>query len=135
MGTQKNRLNETILLSTQNIMLQIMGKKILSILCSKILFISILTYDYTFIQEDSEKKTPNEKKDKKKKATVRSIDLPVDSKTHSYSKDEINHMMEKEVSACWSRNNICPEIFGRPKLESHILHVNDQEMPQSWTAY
>ena len=73
-----------------------MGKKILAIIFSK----KLLTYDYTTIQEDSEKKTPNEKKDKKKKATVRSIDLPVDSKTHSYSRDEINSMMEKEVSAC-----------------------------------
>ena len=27
MGTQKNRLNETVLLSTQNIMLKLMGKK------------------------------------------------------------------------------------------------------------
>ena len=66
----------------------------------------LLLHCYTIIQEDGEKKTPNEKKDKKKKATVRSIDLPVDSKTHSYSRDEINSMMEKEVSACWSRFHI-----------------------------
>ena len=33
MGTQKNRLSETVLLSTQNIMLKLMSKKIFSILC------------------------------------------------------------------------------------------------------
>ena len=38
MGTQKNRLNETVLLSILN-MLSLMGKKILTILHSKILFI------------------------------------------------------------------------------------------------
>ena len=38
-GTQKNRLNETVLLSTPNIMLKLMGKKILTILRTKILFI------------------------------------------------------------------------------------------------
>ena len=38
-GIQKNRLNETALLSTQNIMLKLMGKKIFTILHSKILFI------------------------------------------------------------------------------------------------
>ena len=32
MGTQKNPLNETVLLSTQNIMLKLMGKKKLTIL-------------------------------------------------------------------------------------------------------
>ena len=42
MATQKNRLNETVLLSTQNIMFKLMGKKIFTILRSKILF--ILTY-------------------------------------------------------------------------------------------
>ena len=50
------------------------------------------------MQENGEKKTPNEKKEKKKKATVRSIDLPVDSKILSYTKEEINQMLEKEVS-------------------------------------
>ena len=35
-GTQKNHLNETVLLSTQNIMLKPMGKKILTILGSKL---------------------------------------------------------------------------------------------------
>ena len=40
LGTQKNCLNETVLLSTQNIiMLKQMGKKIFTILRSKILFI------------------------------------------------------------------------------------------------
>ena len=34
MGTQKNRLNETVLLSTQNIF-KLMGKKIITILCYK----------------------------------------------------------------------------------------------------
>ena len=35
-GTQNNRLHETVLLSTQNIiMLKLMGKKIFTILCSK----------------------------------------------------------------------------------------------------
>ena len=38
MGAQKNRLNETVLLSTQN-MLKLMGKKIFTILCSNFLFI------------------------------------------------------------------------------------------------
>ena len=37
-GTQKNRLNETVLLSTQN-MFKLMGKKIMTILCSKVLLI------------------------------------------------------------------------------------------------
>ena len=37
-GTQKNHLNETVLLSTQN-MLKLMGKKIFTILRSKIVFI------------------------------------------------------------------------------------------------
>ena len=49
------------------------------------------------LQGSDDKKTPNEKKDKKKKATVRSIDLPVESKVVSYSRDEINAMVEKEV--------------------------------------
>ena len=35
-GTQKTRLNETVLLSTKN-MFKVMGKKIMTILCSKIL--------------------------------------------------------------------------------------------------
>ena len=39
MGTQKNRLNETVLLSTQN-MFKLMGKKIFTILRSTLLFIS-----------------------------------------------------------------------------------------------
>ena len=38
-GTQKNRLNEMVPLSTQNIMLKLMGKKIFTILRSKILLI------------------------------------------------------------------------------------------------
>ena len=38
-GTQKNCLNETVLLSTQNIILKLMGKKIFTILSSKIVFI------------------------------------------------------------------------------------------------
>ena len=38
-GTQKNRLNETVLLSTQNIMLKLMGKKIFTILRWNFLFI------------------------------------------------------------------------------------------------
>ena len=41
-GTQKNRLNETVLLRTQNtVMFRLMGKKIIIILIKKIL---ILTY-------------------------------------------------------------------------------------------
>ena len=36
-GTQKNRLNETVLLSTQNIMFILLGKKMITILRSKIL--------------------------------------------------------------------------------------------------
>ena len=32
-GTQKNRLNETVLLSTPKLMLKIMGKKIFAVLC------------------------------------------------------------------------------------------------------
>ena len=40
MGTQKNSLNETVLLSTQNI-LKVMCKKTFIILRSKILFINI----------------------------------------------------------------------------------------------
>ena len=38
-GTQKNRLNETVLLSTPKHMLKIMGKKIFTILRWKFLFI------------------------------------------------------------------------------------------------
>ena len=38
-GTQKNRLNEMVLLSIQKRMLKLMGKKIFTILHSKILFI------------------------------------------------------------------------------------------------
>ena len=38
-GTQKNRLNETALLSTHNIMLKLLGKRIFTILRSNILFI------------------------------------------------------------------------------------------------
>ena len=37
MGTQKNRLAETALLSTQNI-LKLMGKTLITILCSNVLF-------------------------------------------------------------------------------------------------
>ena len=37
MGTQKNRLNETVLLSTQN-NVKLMDKKIFTVLCPKILF-------------------------------------------------------------------------------------------------
>ena len=36
-GTQKKRLNETVLLSTQNTMFKLMDKKIMAILCSKVL--------------------------------------------------------------------------------------------------
>ena len=44
MGTQKNRLNETVLLSTQN-----KCKKIFKILCQKILFICLSAmYPYTY---------------------------------------------------------------------------------------
>ena len=39
-GAQKNRLNETVLLSTQN-MLKLMGKKLFTILRSKRMFIYI----------------------------------------------------------------------------------------------
>ena len=38
-GTQKNRLNETVLLSIHNIMLKLFGKKIFTILHTYILFI------------------------------------------------------------------------------------------------
>ena len=34
-GTQKNRLDDTVLLSTRNIMIRLMGKKIFTILHSK----------------------------------------------------------------------------------------------------
>ena len=49
MGTQKNRLIETVLLSTHNICLNIyiiklMGKKILTLLCSK----SLLNWAYVY---------------------------------------------------------------------------------------
>ena len=39
MGTEKNRLNETVLLSTKNHMLRMKGEKIFTILFSKIVFI------------------------------------------------------------------------------------------------
>ena len=49
MGTQKNRLNETVLLSTKTYdMLKLMGKKIFSILCSKILFIKTCGFHFMF---------------------------------------------------------------------------------------
>ena len=38
-GTQKNRLNETLLFSIQNIIFKFMGKKIITILCLKNLHI------------------------------------------------------------------------------------------------
>ena len=38
-GAQKNRLNETVLLSPQNLLLKLRGKKIFTILHSKMLFI------------------------------------------------------------------------------------------------
>ena len=38
LGTEKNHLNETVLLSTQNV-LKLMGKKIFTILCSSVLLI------------------------------------------------------------------------------------------------
>ena len=38
-GSQKNRLNKTVLLCAQKHMLKLMGKKIFIILCSKILLI------------------------------------------------------------------------------------------------
>ena len=40
LGTQKNRLNETVLLSTQN-MFKLMGKKLISILCSKFSYLNL----------------------------------------------------------------------------------------------
>ena len=40
MGTQKNHLNEMVLLSTLNIMFKLVGKKILTLLRSKIVLIS-----------------------------------------------------------------------------------------------
>ena len=47
-GTQKNRLNEMVLLSTQN-MLKLMGKKILTFLYSFFLF--ILTHDDSYMYD------------------------------------------------------------------------------------
>ena len=44
-GTQKNRLNETVPLSTQN-MLKLIGKEILTILRSSILFILTCGFIY-----------------------------------------------------------------------------------------
>ena len=41
-GTQKNRLNEMVLLSTQNIIFKLMGKKLFTFLHSKIVFIKNL---------------------------------------------------------------------------------------------
>ena len=46
-GTQKNHLNETVLLSTQNIMLKLMGKKIFTILrANKCVYLKSVTKTY-----------------------------------------------------------------------------------------
>ena len=60
--------------------------------------LEFIWYLYSFSQANDEKKTPNEKKEKKKKATVRSIDLPVEAKIKPYTKEDINKMVELEVS-------------------------------------
>ena len=49
MGTQKSRLNETVLLFTQN-MLKLMGKKIITILRSKILLIETYGVGFEFFK-------------------------------------------------------------------------------------
>ena len=61
MGTQKNRLNETVLLSTHN-MLKLIGKKIFSILHSKILFIKTCVYYYILFDLDAQLKEDASKK-------------------------------------------------------------------------
>ena len=49
-GTQKNRLNETVLLSTQNTCVQLIGKKIITVLGSLNFLIWIYDQESTIIE-------------------------------------------------------------------------------------
>ena len=87
--------------------------------------LEFIWYLCSFPQANDEKKTPNEKKEKKKKATVRSIDLPVEAKIKSYTKEDINKMVELEVSFwifCLSFHRTSSVPQGLLKLLAPLVH-------------
>lgn len=57
-----------------------------------------LIFPFFFIFCSQENNVEGGKKDKKKKPTTKSIELPLESKTHGYAQTELNNYFEEEVS-------------------------------------
>jgi heat shock protein len=66
------------------------------------------------------------KKDKKKKATTKTIELPLEAKTHGYSQTEVNNFLEQENKMITNDCHEKERVDARNALEEFVYDMRDK---------
>jgi heat shock protein len=69
---------------------------------------------------------PNKKQDKKKKSVTKTIELPLESKTHGYSVTEVNNYIEQECKMINNDRHEKERVDARNALEEFVYDMRDK---------